>query len=161
MQKLLLILTTGLSLLVLFSCSKEKQLEKTLYKKEGSWNVKSAEWNQVSQSSTTGQSVVTGTSTDAGTFTFDEGGNGTYSFVLGTKTYSESFTWSVSGETFSITKITQAIDFFTGDITQIVISFSGSQIDKNTIEMDGSDTRQYTSGDITQTVMTGSFTLTR
>jgi len=161
MKKHYILLNLLLLILFFVSCSKEKQLEKTLYKKEGNWNVKSADWSQVLQSSTSGQSVITGSSTDAGTFSFDEDGGGSYDFTLGTETYSESFSWSVSEETFSITKISQSIDFFTGDITQIVISFSGTQVNKTTIEMDGSDTRQYTSGDITQSVMAGSFILSK
>lgn len=161
MKRLQILSAVMLSLLFLFSCSKEKQLEKTLYKKDGNWTVKSADWEQISQSTTSGISIITGTSADAGTFSFDENGNGSYNFTLGAITYSESFSWSVSEESFSITKITQSIDFFSGEITQIIIAFSGSRIDKNTIEMSGSDTRQFTSGDITQTVMAGTFTLAR
>lgn len=159
MKKTAILLSTGLIMALAVSCSKEKQLEKTLYKKDGNWSVKSAEWSQVSQSSSSGQTVVTGSSTDAGTFFFNENNGGSYSLTLGTETYAESFTWSVSDENISVIKTTQSIDFFTGDVIQIVISFSGTQTDKTTIELEGSDTRQYVSGDITQTVMAGSFIL--
>lgn len=147
--------------LTLTACSKEKQLERTLYKKDGKWKVQSAEWSQVSQSSSSGQSVVTGTSTDAGTFEFKDDGNGSYDFTLGTETYSQSFDWTVSEENFSIIKVAQSFDFFTGDIVQMAISFSGTRVDKNKLEIEGSETFQYYSGDIDQRVMSGTFTLVR
>lgn len=148
-------------MLIAFSCSKEKKLEKTLYKKDGSWKVTSAEWQQVSQSSTSGQSITTGTSTDAGTFNFEEDGSGSYSLTFGTKTYNQTFNWTVTDEEFSIVKVAQSIDIATLDIVQLAVAFSGTQLDKNTLQLEGSETLQYFSGDLEQSVMTASITLVR
>lgn len=161
MKKVFILAFLPVLMISIQSCSKEKRLEKALYKKDGNWNVKSAEWSQVTQSSSSGQSVVTGSSTDAGTFEFDESGSGSYSITLGTETYAQSFNWTVSEEEFSIVKVSQSYDFSTGEIIQKAVAFSGKQTDKNILEVEGSETLQYFSGDIEQNVMAGTFILER
>ena len=144
-------------LLLINACSKEKKLERTLLKKEGEWKITSATWQQVVQD-TSGQSVTTGTTTDAGKFVFDKDGSGRYNFTLDGNPYAQTFYWSVNGEEISITKVSQTSDV-SGNISQLAISFEGTQTGKNSIEIEGSETHQYSSGNISQIIISGTFSL--
>ncbi|HYG49404.1 MAG TPA: hypothetical protein VD905_00810 [Flavobacteriales bacterium] len=146
---------------VLVQCSKEKKVERSLYKKEGTWSITSVSWQKVLQD-TSGQSVSQGTTANAGTFMFDKDGSGSYNFTVDGTIYNETFAWSVNNTTVSITKVSQNVDFTGGgSIEQIAISFSGDQKDKKNFEIQGSDSRQYASGSISQKVFTGTFSLTK
>lgn len=146
-------------LLFTLSCSKEKRTERTLYTKGGDWNIKSLNWQQVSVSSSTGESIAIGTTNDAGSFTFDKNGTGTYNFNVNGTNYAQSFTWNVSDENIALTKINQTVDFMGGEIEQLVVSMSGTRSDKKNMVLAGTETRIFTSGDVTETVLTGTFTL--
>lgn len=148
-----------MSILVISSCSKDKKIERALHKKEGEWNITTVNWQKVSQSSS-GQSVTLGTTSNAGTFTFEKDGSGKYSFVVDGSSYSQSFDWSVNEEVISITKVSQTVDF-SGNFDQLAVAISGTQSSKNNIELEGSETHQYSSGPITQHVIVGSFSLTK
>jgi hypothetical protein len=156
---LLLTITLLLSSFLFTDCSKDKKIERNLYKKEGVWNISSVTWTHVVQG-TSGQSVTTGTTADAGTFTFDKGGSGSYNFIVNGTTYSQSFSWSVSNENISLTKVSQTFDL-SGNFNQLAVAISGTQSDKKKMELQGSETHQYSSGNITQDVFTGTFSLTK
>lgn len=146
--------------MIVLSCSKDKKIEKSLYKNDGKWTVASCEWNQVLQTQN-GQSITSGTSSDIGEFTFDDGGNGGYSFTIAdTNEYSQTFNWAVSDESISITKVSQTFDF-SGNIKQTAVAISGTRVSKTEISLEGSETLQGYSGDFTQRVLTAKFTLTK
>jgi hypothetical protein len=143
------------------SCSKEKKIERTLHKKDGEWTISSVTWQKVLQSGS-GQTVTMGTSTNAGTFTFEKDGSGKYNFTIDGDNYSKSFNWTVSNETFSITAVSQNYDFSTGDVIQTAVAFSGTKNSKKKLIIEGSETYQSTSGSsVTQEVLTGTFELTK
>ncbi len=139
------------------SCSKDKQLERTLYKSDGKWNVTSVTWTKVVQDST-GQSVTMGTSTYCGTFTFNKGGSGSYSFTIGADTYSSPFTWSVKDQKISLT---YAYEDIFGNLSQKAVSFSGTQQGSTTLSLQGSQTEQYINSNISQKVLQGTLRLDR
>ena len=152
------ILFSGILILMIASCSKEKKVSRTLTKKDGSWKISQMDWESVSQD-TSGQHINMGSSSDNGTFVFEKDNGGTYSFEAGGNSYNQSFSWSVNEEDISITKISQSFDF-SGSITQLAVAFTGERIDKKTIRLEGSETYQATSGVITQKVLTASIVLT-
>lgn len=147
--------------LVFSGCSKEKRIERTLHKGDGSWSISSVTWQKVEQS-TSGQTVDMGTSSDVGTFTFENDGSGSYNFTIDGDSYSRSFDWVVSDESISITEVIQSVDYLTGDVIQISVAFSGVRDNKNEITLEGSETMQTTSGtSVTQKVISGTFKLKR
>lgn len=153
-------LATAVLFAVVFTgCSKEKKLERTLHKKDGEWNISSVTWQKVEQSGS-GQNVTMGTTTNAGKFVFDKDGSGSYNFTVDGDTYSQSFNWSVSEDAISVAKTSQTVDF-SGNFTQLAIAISGEQTGKNKIRLEGSETLQYSSGSITQKVITGTFELSK
>ena len=146
-------------LFLLTNCSKEKKLERSLHKKDGAWTISSVTWEQVIQD-TSGQNIAIGSSANVGTFTFDKDGSGSYSFSINGSSYAQSFNWSVSGDVVSITKVSQTFDF-SGNISQLAIAFSSTQTDKKSMILEGSETHQYVSGSISQSVIAGTFLLTK
>lgn len=144
---------------LLTDCSKDKRVERAVYKKDGNWNINSVTWTKVIQDMS-GQSVTQGITTNAGTFSFDKDGSGSYNFTIDGDTYSQTFTWTVDNEEISIVKVSQLVDL-SGNIDQLAVAISGTQSSKNKIDLDGSETHQYSSGNVTQKVMTGTFTLER
>ncbi|MEO5643356.1 MAG: hypothetical protein ABIQ40_07575 [Bacteroidia bacterium] len=159
MKKLNLLAPFFLMLILFSTCSKDKQFERALHKKEGTWNIKNVAWQKVVQGSA-GQSINLGTTSNAGTFSFDKDGSGSYSFTVDGSTYSENFNWTVSDEHVSIAKVSQSFDL-SGNFSQLAVAISGTQQSKNTIELAGSQTNQYSSGPVTQQVITGTFLLER
>lgn len=145
------------SIVLLSACSKDKKIEKVVYKNDGEWKIKSVSWNQIIQTQN-GQSITNGTSTDIGTFTFNENGSGSYYFTIDTNIYQQSFNWSVSDESISVTKVSQTFDF-SGNIKQIAVAFSGTQNSKTELTIEGSETIQGYTGEVTQRVFTGTFLL--
>jgi len=154
------ILLTFLVGIVLLACSKDKRIEKVVYKKDGNWKVSTIEWNQILQTQN-GQSITSGTSTNVGEFTFDESGSGSYNFTIAdSNVYAETFNWAVSDENISIAKVSQSFDF-SGNIKQIAVAFSGTQKSKTELTIEGSETLQGFTGDFTQRVLTAKITLTK
>lgn len=147
-------------LLIGISCSKEKQLERSLHKKEGIWDIDKISW-QIVQQDTSGQTFKTGVETNAGTFTFDKGGSGSYDYTVDGTKRASTFSWQVDGSDIIISYISQSINSNL-DIEQIVISFTGSETSKNNIELSGSETIQEVGGvNIDQFVLTGTFNLSK
>lgn len=84
---------TGLFLIgsiALTSCSKEKQLERRLFKKGGDWNVVSLHEVEYED----GSLIYDDTYTNCGTFHFDKDGKGSYSLTIAGQTESGNFSWS-------------------------------------------------------------------
>jgi hypothetical protein len=155
----LLFVFTSLWIVAVFTgCSKEKQLERLLYKGEGTWQVSNANWQKVEQNNS-GQTFKTGSTSNAGSFAFDKDGSGSYEFTIDGETYSNDFTWTVDNETVSLSYLNQNVNF-SGDITQVTVAFTGTETGKQEIEMDGSYTQQITSGStFNQSVLSGTFSL--
>ncbi|MBW8050796.1 MAG: hypothetical protein FVQ77_10770 [Cytophagales bacterium] len=148
-------------LLIGISCSKEKQLERSLHKKDGIWDIDKISWTIVQQD-TSGQSIETGgVETNAGTFTFDKGGSGSYDYTVAGTKRANTFSWQVDGSDITISRISQSINS-NFEIEQIVISFTGSETSKNNIELTGSEIIQEVGGvNIDQFVLTGTFNLSK
>lgn len=144
-------------IILISGCSKEKRIERSLHKKDGSWSVSSADWTSVVQD-TSGQSINMGSTANTGNFIFEKEGSGTYNFTVNGEQYNSNFTWNVSGEVISITSISQTIF---GGISQKAISFSGEQTGKNSITLKGSIVEQYFSGTIEQKSLSGTFYLSK
>jgi hypothetical protein len=96
MKKYLYLLSTAI-LLMLSACSKEKQLTKRL---EGTWNIDKYEGTY-----TSGGQTYPDVATNAGSFTFKEGGTGNAVLkIVGSSDETFDFTWSVNEETLTITE---------------------------------------------------------
>jgi hypothetical protein len=157
-------LTLSLCLLVFLfiGCSKDKLIEMHLEKKDGVWNIDQVTWTLVQQSTAHGQQISSNTTSNAGTFTFVKGGSGTYTYnVADTIQRSGSFNWSVSNQKVSLIRVSQSISFTSGNIDQRSLVYNGTQPSKTKLTFSGSETDQNYSGDITQSVFTGTFTLTK
>lgn len=162
-MKALVHLTTVL-VFTLFAagCSKDKRIERTLHKKDGEWTITNVTWQKVVQD-TSGQHISTGSTANAGKFSFDKDGSGSYSFTVDGTDYSQSFTWDVNDEKISVTKVSQSVNIFSGSVEQLAVAISGSRNSKTEIHLEGSETHQYVGGSpiISQHVFTGTFSLTR
>jgi hypothetical protein len=101
-----------------------------------------------------------GTSNNVGSFTFDKGGSGSYSFTIDGTSYANTFGWSVSGTTISISKVSQSVNL-QGSVDQLAIAFSGNETGKKSIKLEGSETHQFVSGSTSQTVISGTFSLVK
>jgi hypothetical protein len=150
-------------LLLSISCSKDKTMERHLEKKDGDWNIDLVTWTIVEQSSTAPyQRVLNGSTVNAGTFTFDNGGTGKYSYkVNDTISRSGTFSWSVSSQKASLTSATESINYSTFAVTQKAVAYTGTQPSKTKLILDGSETDQNASASISQFVITANFTLTK
>ncbi len=96
MKKHLYLLTVAVVLLIT-SCSKEKQLTKRL---EGTWNIDKYEGTY-----TSGGQTFPDVATNAGTFTFVEGGTGNAEIkIVGTTDEKFNFIWKVEDEKITITE---------------------------------------------------------
>lgn len=67
----------------LLSCSKDKMLERRVHKQDGEWNIEQVNWTIVYQNGSGQQVVRSGSTNDAGKFTFDKD-KGTYSYTIDT-----------------------------------------------------------------------------
>src|SRR5690349_289222 len=88
---------------LLTSCSKDKKLERTLFKKDGDWNITSATW-EVEEHTDTGIVITNGTSSNIGSFTFDKDGDGYCVYTINGESYSSTFKWRVISEQIYISK---------------------------------------------------------
>lgn len=151
-----------IALSILFSaCSKDKMLEMRLHKNEGEWKINHVNWTVVYQSQN-GQTVRSGTTYDAGTFTFDKGGKGSYSYSIDTIQRTGSFNWQVEDRKVTITSINQSFSFGSNvNINQKAIAYTGTETKKNEIVMEGSETEQEAGSSITQFSLTGTFYLNK
>lgn len=96
MKKQLYLLTAAVVLLIT-SCSKEKQITKRL---EGTWNIDKYEGTY-----TSGGQTFPDVASDAGTFTFVEGGTGSAVIkIVGSTDNNFNFTWKVTDEKITITE---------------------------------------------------------
>lgn len=96
MKKHLYLLTAAVVLLIT-SCSKEKQITKRL---EGSWNIDKWEGTY-----TSGGQTFPDVASDAGTFTFVEGGTcNAVIKIVGSTDDNFNFTWKVEDEKLTITE---------------------------------------------------------
>jgi hypothetical protein len=148
-----------ISILILSGCSKDKMLEKRIEKKDGEWKITEINWTIVYQT-TSGEIVRSGTTYDAGTFTFDED-DGKYSYTVDTFQRSGSFSWSVNDQNVNITGIKQTFDFSSNSFTQTAIALSGTEPEKNKLHLEGTDIDQEVGNTIQQFALTGTFSLSR
>lgn len=149
-------LTTFIAVLFLLAavcCSKEKRMEKKLTKKGGVWQIDQMTWKTVVQD-TSGQTIKSGTETNAGTFTFDDNGTLAYDYTFDGSHKTGVFQYTVSGENFTVVAINQSVL----SISQTVVAYSGSKTDQRKIEMTGTETTQNTGG---QTIFTATFYMSR
>jgi hypothetical protein len=156
MKPFLHVLLLAVFSMTMTHCSKEKRTEHSVYKKSGEWTITSVSWEKVLVD-TSGEHVGIGTTANAGTFTFNKDGSGSYNFTIDGTNYSQNFTWSVSGTTINVTKISQTVSL--SGIDQFVIAISGTKSDKHSFTVQGTETHQYAGGTIEQSVLTGTFTL--
>lgn len=128
-------------------CSKEKQIERRL-EKGGTWNIDNITWSKVENGGPV-QNVGTGTETNAGTFTFNKDGTGSYSYKLDGQQKSGTFTWSNGTSVISAT-------VQSGSISQQVIVYTILSQSRTKFEIQGSEVINSTSG---QYVMNATFNL--
>lgn len=129
-------------------CSKEQRIERRL-EKAGTWNIDNITWSKV-ENNGTGQSVGMGTETNAGTFTFNKGGSGSYNYTLDGQKKSGAFTWSNDASVILIT-------VSSGTISQQVIAYTILERSRNKFEIQGNEvTNSVPSG---QYVMSAVFKL--
>jgi hypothetical protein len=145
------------------SCSKDKTMERQIQKKDGVWNIDLVSWTIVEQTSYAPyQRISNGSTSNAGTFTFDNDGSGKYSYTVNDSvSRAGSFTWTVDNEKASLISATQTIDYNTFAITQKAVAYTGTQDSKTKLTLEGTETDQYGSGTITQFVITATFTMSK
>jgi hypothetical protein len=149
------------STIIFTNCSKDKRIERNLDKNGGKWNIDQVGWEVVEQSSSGGQTFNSGNTTDAGNFTFDKDGSGSYSYEIDGKKMEGTFDWSVDDQKVTISYVGQSVDYGTGAVNQKVVAYTGTLPSKTELLISGTETSQYTSGSITQSVLTAGFNLTK
>lgn len=158
MKKSLFFFAAALFAISFQSC-KDKNIEKRIYK-EGEWNIKELHWTIVYQTNS-GQQVKSGTSYDAGTFTFDKT-TGKYSYTVDTFQRSGTFNWDVDNKEITVSGVKQTFNMFTGYFSQTAIALSGKETEKGAkLQLEGSDVDQEggSGGNIEQFALTGTFIL--
>lgn len=148
------------AVIFLSSCNKDKKIENRLTKNGGKWKITSVSYNQVDQTSS-GQSIKSGTAENPGSFTFEDSGKGSFSYVIEGNTRTGEFSWSVSDEEVSLTYMNQTFNYDTFGFDQSAIAYTGYQPSKTELILEGAETTQNSSGGITQSVFTGEFELTK
>jgi hypothetical protein len=143
------------------SCSKDKMLERRLHKKEGQWNIDQVDWTIVYQSSS-GQVIRSGTTYNAGTFTFEKNDVGRYSYAVDTFQRSGAFRWKVDNQKVSVVSINQTFSFSSSPtISQSAVAYTATEPGKNSLIMEGTETQQEYTGGISQFVLTGKFYMSK
>lgn len=144
--------------ILFFACSKDKKIEKTLYKKDGVWNVSSVEYTYTNQNLTTlAQTVLTGTAKDAGTFTFSKDGDVSYDFTFEGRNKTGTYNYTVSDGSISVTSVSQSVSLTgTAGFDQKTTTYTGTQTSDTQIDLSGTETIQNTDS---QTVFVGTFVL--
>jgi hypothetical protein len=140
---------------VMISCSEDDDNKITDKIKDvgEKWRISSAEYNIVDQT-TSSMAFKTGTKEDAGGFYFD-GTTGTFDILIGKWHEEDYFSFTENTGEINITSITQSAG---SNISQSVIIISGNKDTETTMTIDGTITRQSTSG---QFVMTATFHLVK
>lgn len=135
-----MLLSTMSLLFIVGSCSKTARTEKNLYKNNGKWNITSVVYSLVVIDENETEIPFNGTISNAGTFTFEEGGAGSYNFILDGKTFSQTFAWTAEDYEVAIVKYSQNVDFQTGDTELITVAFGGERTEKDKLILSGSET---------------------
>jgi len=155
LNSILSIVLVAVLSLGLAGCSKDKRIENQLTKKDGVWNIDEVQWVTTEQIFTPfSQAVLTGTTINAGTFTFDDGGSGSYDYTAGGVRRTGSFTYTVDDEAIAVVQVSQGLFPF----YQETIVYAGEKPGKKTLTLDGTEVYQ----DIEQqTIFAGEFYLSR
>ncbi|MFL5730788.1 MAG: hypothetical protein ACJ75J_14970 [Cytophagaceae bacterium] len=155
-----LMLLTAITLLT--ACSKDKSIERQIQKKDGVWNIDNFAWNVVEQTSSPSQNIFSGSTSNAGTFTFDNNGTGKYSYtVADTIQRTGTFSWTVDNEKVSMVSATQSVNYSNYSVTQKAVTYSGADVSKTKMTVTGSEVDQYSSGNVTQFTISGTMTLSK
>jgi hypothetical protein len=101
MKKIKILPILALIFLVATACSKQKKLERTLHKKNGTWNIDSYNYNEYENNVL----VSSQTYVNAGTYVFADNGTGTATFKIDGDSEVNAFTWTNTDD-----KITTIID---------------------------------------------------
>src|SRR5688572_2031060 len=125
MKHFFTLVTLAALLISIQSCSKEKRLERMIYTNDGNWSITTMTYTLVATDENNTVVTLAATLENAGTFDFEKDGSGSYNFTIDGVNHAQSFGWSNSDESVSITRISQDIDFTTGDIEQLAIAFGG------------------------------------
>ena len=147
-----------MAVIVLAACNKEKQLEKTVTKKDGVWDISTVDWELVKVVGFVSQTVNVGTSTNAGTFTFNESGSGSYDFTVNDTTFIGDFSWTNDEDSIYLNKVSVTFNPITFESEQHVVAYSAAKVGKNELEMTGGDVLNTINS---QSVFAGEFVLTR
>lgn len=159
MQKksLLILAVTLVSFgLAMISCEKDKDNDPGINHSGAEWIIDSVNWNVVDQdlSGTGGQTVHLGTSYNAGSFYFQDNGEGSFDYDVSTYHREGVFTFMINSDNITINHIEQVISI---NFSQKIIAYSGT-MDAAKMQFEGTETEQTTSS---QFVLTGEFYLTK
>jgi hypothetical protein len=141
--------------LVLTSCSKDENEPAITIQHTGEkWNITSVEYNIVDQSLTS-PTIKTGTKANAGAFYFNSA-KGSFDINIDNYHKEDVFGFTQSSSGISVTSINQSVSG--SMVSQNVIAMSGEYNTATTMTLQGSITKQSTSG---QFIMTATFQLTK
>lgn len=131
------------------ACSKDDPKDENKINHVGEkWNISSVEYNMIDQNlSNPGQSVKTGTASNAGAFYFD-GSKGSFDLTIENVHKEDVFSYTENTGEIDITSVGQAVSG--ASFSQNVIAISG----------DKSSTTMTLQGTVTKQSMTGQFVLT-
>jgi hypothetical protein len=142
--------------IALLSCSKEKDPapDNTIDHVGDKWNIVSVDYTMIDQNLTTpGQIADIGTVANAGAFYFNSG-KGSFDITIKQTSKEDYFSYTESGTDVTITSVSQSVGG--SNFSQNVIALSGEKTSTTTMTLEGSITKQSTSG---QFVLTGTFML--
>ena len=119
------------------------------------WNIVSVEYDMINQDlSNPGQSILTGTATNAGAFYFNAG-KGSFDITIEGVQKEDYYSYSESGTSVSIVSVSQNAGSQT---SQNVIALDGSKPTSTTMTLEGTITRQTLTS---QFVLTATFQLVK
>ena len=127
---------------LLSSCSKEKNFERRLIKKGGTWEIQDISWRVIEQDfSPIDLSSVIGQEEEGGEFVFNYKKKGTYDYTIQDIRRLGSFNWDIDGQQLIITKVSHNIEEEEFDeYEQKIIEFEGEETSHNYIKLEGKET---------------------
>jgi hypothetical protein len=118
-------------------CSKDKRIEKKLIK--GNWTVETIDYSFAGQN-TTGtivQNISQGVESNAGTFSFNDDDNGSFSMTLDGYLMESTFKWEVDNEEIKLTSASMSFSLTNFSFSQNAVNISGEMNGDNEVDLTG------------------------
>lgn len=141
-------------------CSKEKKLERAVFKKGGTWNIDNITWViETDDYWYSGSDTTYGVTTNAGTFVFERDKRGDFSFTVDGTLFTYVYGWDVTQNIIYLNQGSSSTSIWNLFEDTRTISYSGD-VNEETMTITGTDVRYEFFTEIT-TTLTATIELSR